>query len=596
MNGITEPLPGLLDDPQFQITDLPALTDFQIAPLRNPAPTRHGNIPLPLEPGPGNILNTRTTKSLSAEHSEKRRAPKITPNDVLLARESKKPHLAISELLEDNDGQEIAPTQLPSFISLSVVEKSPIQAPAALEYPHFQKRLRVDLDNEHMSLDLIRRLPRPAQKDERQKRPAPMLPAMVTGLHEPPPSAALLPSIDVESRPGLSRANTTSKIHVKDMLTQSDQHVASLPTAPSTVHPDQDPAASRPYSGVHGLSSQEVEVMPAATGASIASTPWKDNKPRRARRKWSEEETKDLLAGVRKYGIGKWKQILDDPSFSFSDRSSVDLKDRYRVCANNDSVPKADTLSVRTPPGADLSSGTEASGAAQESTAVDNSATSMSPSDLGHSFKRRRKRRAWTALEDANLLKGVAKHGFQWTTIHDDVELDLQHRRATDLRDRIRTKYPDGYKHAESAPLRSDMKRAEKVGVGQSSTTCSVGVSSSGTSSAKSSIITTSIPDAATYARPNSDPLSQAHPGNEPTKTPASCASVTMLIHSTERDGEMIRDKEKDRDKDWDREKGGERDQQPGVTLPSFTLDVEDDMDWEDNRLPPLHEWDEIGI
>jgi hypothetical protein len=44
-------------------------------------------------------------------------------------------------------------------------------------------------------------------------------------------------------------------------------------------------------------------------------------------------------------------------------------------------------------------------------------------------------------------------------------------------------------------------------------------------------------------------------------------------------------EKEKERDKD-----------QPGVTLPSFTLDVDDDMDWGDNTLPPLHEWEEIGI
>src|SRR5882757_2084903 len=99
MNGISEPLPGLLDDPQFQITDLPALTDFQIAPLRNPAPTRHANVPLPLEPVAGNILNnSRSTKNNTAhreDHAEKRRAPKITPNDVLLAREAKKPHLAI---------------------------------------------------------------------------------------------------------------------------------------------------------------------------------------------------------------------------------------------------------------------------------------------------------------------------------------------------------------------------------------------------------------------------------------------------------------------------------------------------------------------
>jgi len=74
-----------------------------------------------------------------------------------------------------------------------------------------------------------------------------------------------------------------------------------------------------------------------------------------------------------------------------------------------------------------------------------------------------------------------------------------------------------------------------------------------------------------------------------------------MLIHNTDKDRENARGKDKiekdyQRDKERDKEKAWEKDQQPGVTLPSFTLDVDDDMDWEDNRLPPLHEWDEIGI
>lgn len=88
MNGISQPLPGLLDTFQFQIPDLPALTDFQIAPLRDPAPTRPANVPLPLEPLAGNLLNNNLRQR--DDDRAKRRAPKITPNDVLLAREAKK--------------------------------------------------------------------------------------------------------------------------------------------------------------------------------------------------------------------------------------------------------------------------------------------------------------------------------------------------------------------------------------------------------------------------------------------------------------------------------------------------------------------------
>ncbi|CAM6032185.1 unnamed protein product, partial [Sphagnum compactum] len=50
----------------------------------------------------------------------------------------------------------------------------------------------------------------------------------------------------------------------------------------------------------------------------------------RHRRFWDEDETECLKEGVRKYGKGKWKAILSDPSFSFKDRSSVDLKDKWR--------------------------------------------------------------------------------------------------------------------------------------------------------------------------------------------------------------------------------------------------------------------------
>ncbi|KIX06509.1 uncharacterized protein Z518_04485 [Rhinocladiella mackenziei CBS 650.93] len=594
MNGITKPLPGLLDDPQFQITDLPALTDFQIAPLRNPAPTRHANIPLPLEPLASNILNnSRNTKKNTQpeDHGEKRRAPKITPNDVLLARESKKPHLAISELLEANDGPEIAPTHLPSFISLSVVEKSPIQAPTELdEQHHSQKRIRLDTENDHIALDLIRRLPRPAQKDERQTRPAPLLPAMVTGLHEPPPSAALLPSIDVDSRPNVSRTTTTSKIHVKDILTQSDENGSPPPPARQVTLTGKDVANVKQSLGSHATRSQEVS--PVATEPPQPVGTWKDNKPRRARRKWSEDETKDLLAGVKKYGVGKWKQILDDPSFSFSERSSVDLKDRYRVCANNDSVPKLDTAPAKVVPNTDPTTVAEARGNSPDTASPDKATASISPIDQGQAPKQRRKRRAWTALEDENLLKGVAKHGFQWTAIHDDVELDLKHRRATDLRDRIRNRFPDGYKHAETAPLRSEVKKAEKLGVSSRATATSA-IENASTPTRNSA--TPSIPqNTPTPPQTDRSTPTPTRVVNGPIKPPLTSASMTMLIHSVGKDGENTREKDKaDKDKDRDRERGLEK---PGVKLPSLTLDVDDDMDWEDNRLPPLHEWDEIGL
>ena len=585
MNGIIEPLPGLLDDPQFQITDLPALTDFHIAPLRNPAPSRHANVPSPLEPVAGNILNnTRTSKSPTGHRDEieKRRGPKITPNDVLLAREAKKPHLAISELLETHDSPDIVPAQLPSFISLSVVEKSPVQAPTALERGHSQKRQRLNADVDSGSLEMIRHLPRPAQKEEWQNRPAPLLPAMVTGLHEPPPSAALLPSIDVDSRPALTRSMTTSKIHVKDMLTESGPDAAPRPL--SSVPPTE----KRSSPAVEAATPQPTPTTEITTPSEERRTSvfWKDNKLRRARRKWTESETRHLLAGVKKYGIGKWKQILDDPAFSFSERSSVDLKDRYRVCANNDSVPKLETQSNTNTPGSDHSTPVEGTGSSL-SPVKPNDVESLA--DLNHPTKQRRKRRAWTVIEDESLLMGVARHGFQWTAIHDDPELDLFHRRATDLRDRIRNKFPDGYKHAETAPLRSEVKKAEKLAVSSTPMPDGAGLgivvspaSSTSTGNLQHKVTTTPL-------RASTPTPTKVVTGK--VKSSTSASSLTMLLHSKDSEGDFSREKA-EREKERERE----RDQQVGVTLPSFTLDVDDDMDWEDNRLAPLHEWEELGI
>ncbi|KAG2259552.1 hypothetical protein Bca52824_078846 [Brassica carinata] len=66
--------------------------------------------------------------------------------------------------------------------------------------------------------------------------------------------------------------------------------------------------------------------------------------------KWTEEEEEALLAGVKKHGPGKWKNILRDPDFAdpLSNRSNIDLKDKWR----NLSVPadiQGSKDKVRTP-------------------------------------------------------------------------------------------------------------------------------------------------------------------------------------------------------------------------------------------------------
>ena len=53
----------------------------------------------------------------------------------------------------------------------------------------------------------------------------------------------------------------------------------------------------------------------------------------RKRRIFTAKEEEWLWDGVRKYGVGNWKTILE--SYPFSERTSVNLKDKYRVIQKN---------------------------------------------------------------------------------------------------------------------------------------------------------------------------------------------------------------------------------------------------------------------
>ncbi|KAK7205074.1 hypothetical protein BZA70DRAFT_279019, partial [Myxozyma melibiosi] len=165
---------------------------------------------------------------------------------------------------------------------------------------------------------------------------------------------------------------------------------------------------------------------------------------RKTRTTWSEAETNDLLRGCNDHGVGNWKKILQDPRFSFNNRSAVDLKDRFRTYFPDEYrrlYPNATTHGGR-----------------RQRAPLPNQLPKVN----------RKERRSFTPEEDRRLLAGFLKHGPSWSKIQKDEELHLFERRSTDLRDRFRNAFPDKYAAAgfktrpkTSAAARSQSRTAQ---------------------------------------------------------------------------------------------------------------------------------------
>jgi hypothetical protein len=137
--------------------------------------------------------------------------------------------------------------------------------------------------------------------------------------------------------------------------------------------------------------------------------------------------------------------MVEDPELKFDDRSAIDLKDRFRTHFN-DSYRKLYP-----------NARTHLSSTASKPTAkVENSPHLF---DLSRS----RKRRPFTAEEDAALKEGYENHGPLWATIVCHPVFKLQNRRGTDLRDRFRNAFPDLYcKAGYVVPKPKPPKRRKK--------------------------------------------------------------------------------------------------------------------------------------
>ena len=165
------------------------------------------------------------------------------------------------------------------------------QKPAEGELAEGNSRKKQKLCDHEQIADFVQ-LPKP-RAEASQNKPRPFQPiAVLHELHEPPPSAALFPPI------------TPTGSHKE----QEDKGSYKRPT-------------KQPRDKAHSFTEGNTK-KPLAGGTSKRVYS-------RQRTKWTEEETEQLVKGVAIYGIGRWKNILDHPEFTFPrGRTGMDLKDR----------------------------------------------------------------------------------------------------------------------------------------------------------------------------------------------------------------------------------------------------------------------------
>ncbi|KAJ2978496.1 hypothetical protein NUW58_g7473 [Xylaria curta] len=282
-------------------------------------------------------------------------------------------------------------------------------------------------------------------------------PQDLLGLLEPPSNAALFPPISsasFESRPSSEPAQALS-------LTKPPE-AQSIPEETAIPSPSADP-----------------ERTPTGKVKRRAAKP---------RRKWSEEETKHLLLGVNKHGVGRWTDILDDPGYKFNERSAGDLKDRFRTCCPEELrgstgaksggpelLPTSAPRKERKPKKGLMSE--NILNDMDEEIYAENSWPGQSDSVLAPKqrksrahrkkledlvelgikgpFKKsqRRERRPFSDQDDREILEGFELYGPHWTKIQRDPRFNLSSRQPTDLRDRLRNKYPEKFISTEKTTM-----------------------------------------------------------------------------------------------------------------------------------------------
>ncbi|KAL1612015.1 hypothetical protein SLS60_000238 [Paraconiothyrium brasiliense] len=492
---------------------------------RPPPPPSAPRKPHPVEPTTANDhvhANTPSTAPslLGQSHIRHQHSPSQEP-----APKRQKPSAPIASVLN-------TVTPFSGRLSDLLLDPSQQQAP---------KRKRIDESNEPLPPtgpeNSLLTLPKPHQQPKKNTK-RPRIPPLLQGLHQVPPQAQsrLFPPITSESGAfsrdrgeGAALRTTSGTEKRKEQGSDTALHAASGDGAAPAQEDAQIEAQRKAVSA-----STSDEENRAATGRSPASTTPTATKELRKRNKWSEKETKDLLVGVSRFGIGSWKKILQCTDFTFNQRTAVDLKDRFRTCCPGEGLkarkPKRkgdardDSSQSTTVSSATTSMSSNQDPVAQESLDTVNSFRKnrgdthrKGPAELREmgihgSFTRsnRRERRPFTEQDDVNLLRGFDKYASSWHLIRDDRDLGFSTRQPTDLRDRFRIRYPEmfakaGYKlkPKDEAMLKEKEKGKNKEAANSQTSANSKDLPSS--SRAKDSGPDTSFSSLTSTSTPNSN-------------------------------------------------------------------------------------------
>ncbi|KAI0125090.1 MYB DNA-binding domain-containing protein [Xylariales sp. AK1849] len=375
-----------------------------------------------------------------------------------------------------NTGNQLASQSLPSFFSVaedgstasSLRKEASYGLERNLTHHISSQDLRMILDDTAETADEIPIKKRPAKEDfvqlpqphQKQKAASQQhtFPPIIVGLLEPPPqdkNAALFPPISSASFDNRARSEPTKAL--------------GLGKPPELKPLPEEEAASSP---------PDVERTPTGRIKRRAAKP---------RRKWSEEETNHLLLGASKHGVGRWNDILKDPEYKFNDRTAGDLKDRFRTCCPEELKTKvkhggqhgkSTAVLAGTKPRKGLMS-ENILNEPEEPADSDNAPSVQNDSDsapkqrksrahrrkledlaeLGINTKepfkksQRRGRRPFSEQDDREILQGFEKYGPHWTRIQRDPKFHLSTRQPTDLRDRLRNKYPEKFSGAEKTAM-----------------------------------------------------------------------------------------------------------------------------------------------